>query len=112
MGLCIHHGLFIHGEWHVQAPYIFTCHLVGLGLVALIRTGWQVIVGYLAALFASIVTYRVFFHRLRHFPGPFWACVTKLWHVWKARNSQNHFFLSEVQKQYGDFVRTGISLYC
>lgn len=110
IGVLIHHGLFIHGEWHVQAPYIFSFHLVGFGMIAMMKSGWQLIAGYLLALFASILIYRVFFHRLRHFPGPFWACATKLWHIWKARNSQNHFLLRDIQKDYGDFVRTGIYL--
>ncbi|KAL2813351.1 benzoate 4-monooxygenase cytochrome P450 [Aspergillus cavernicola] len=110
VGLGAHHGLFIHGEWHIQAPFILVAHLIGfLYLALMIATGWQIISGYLLALFSSIAIYRLFFHRLKHFPGPFLASTTKIWHVWKARNSTNHFFLKRLQREYGDFVRTGPS---
>ncbi|KAL6231477.1 hypothetical protein BDW75DRAFT_247861 [Aspergillus navahoensis] len=110
IGIVIHHGLFIHGEWHGQAPYILVFHSVCfLCLAVLSRIGLQLITGYLLALFSSILIYRVFFHRLNDFPGPFGARVTKLWHLWKVRTSQNHFFLADLQRQYGDFVRTGPS---
>ncbi|KAL2814652.1 benzoate 4-monooxygenase cytochrome P450 [Aspergillus granulosus] len=109
-GLGAHHGLFIVGEWHLQAPSIFVFHLVGfIFLVLTTGTGWQIIAGYLLALFSSIVTYRLFFHRLRHFPGPLWARTSKIGHVWKVRTSKNHFFLEKVYRKYGDFVRTGPS---
>ncbi|KAL4748735.1 hypothetical protein BDW72DRAFT_214564 [Aspergillus terricola var. indicus] len=108
----MHHGLFRHGEWHTQAPRILVLHCVCflcLTLVMLYRTALQVIAGYLIAIFSSIFTYRAFFHRLNNFPGPFAARTTKLWHLWKTRSSQNHFLLADLQRQYGDFVRTGPS---
>ena len=64
---------------------------------------------YLFSLFGSIVTYRLFFHRLRHFPGPKMAAASKLWHVWKCRASRGHHVLNEIHDQYGTFVRTGAS---
>ncbi|KAJ5931968.1 hypothetical protein N7516_006457 [Penicillium verrucosum] len=47
------------------------------------------------------------FHRLKHFPGPKLAAVTKLWHVWKCRDSRGHLVLQEWYEKYGEFVRTG-----
>lgn len=59
-------------------------------------------------LTASILTYRAFFHRLRHFPGPFLAKLSKLWAVFQsAKRLQYHQKLEELHKQYGDVVRTG-----
>lgn len=108
IGLGMHHGLFIHGEWHVQAPHVLVSHiLVYIYLVLVSKAGRQIYTSYLLALFISIITYRLCFHRLKNIPGPFWARVTKLWHLWKARTSQNHFFLAKLQTKYGDFVRTG-----
>ncbi|KAL2827895.1 cytochrome P450 [Aspergillus pseudoustus] len=109
-GFGAHYGLFIHGEWHIQAPSILVFHFVGFGSLALTtRTSWQIISSYLVSLFSSIFIYRIFFHRLRHFPGPFWARTSKIWHVWKARTSKNHFLLDKVHIEYGDVVRTGPS---
>lgn len=108
VGISIHHGLFIHGEWHVRAPEVVLYHLVYfVSLWMIITKAHWIIAGYLLALFTSITIYRVFFHRLKHFPGPIWARITKIWHAWKARHRQNHLVLTELQRQYGDFVRTG-----
>lgn len=108
LGLGLHHGLFIHGEWHVRAPQIVSYHLAYFAVLLFITTGahW-LIAGYLLAIFSSIVVYRVFFHRLKRFPGPGWARITKIWHAWKARHRQNYLLLAKLHHEYGDFVRTG-----
>ena len=62
---------------------------------------------YLSSLFTSIVVYRLFFHRLRAFPGPVLAQSSKLWHAWQGRHSKNHLLLDQLYHHYGDFVRTG-----
>ncbi|KAL5042261.1 hypothetical protein BDW71DRAFT_200739 [Aspergillus fruticulosus] len=112
-GIAIHHGLFRRNEWHTQAPHIFLFHTISflfcLTLTVISTTAIQLITGYVLGLLSSIGLYRAFFHRLNSFPGPFLARTTKLWHLWKSRSSQNHFLLAELQKQYGDFVRTGPS---
>lgn len=109
LGLILHHVVFIHGEWHVRAPEILVYHLVYFGgLLMATAHGCWVIAGYLIALYSSIIIYRVYFHRLSHFPGPKWARVTKIWHAWQSRHRQNFLVLSELHRQYGDFVRTGM----
>ncbi|KAI8633819.1 cytochrome P450 [Xylariaceae sp. FL1651] len=121
-GLLLHHGLFINGEWHLSGPHIVVIHAsIFAALIAaksyyhnspsgsvfgsLVMASWW----YLATLIASIVVYRVFFHRLSkaRFAGPWYARVTKLWHVYASRRSQNHLVLEALHEQYGDFVRTG-----
>lgn len=60
------------------------------------------------SLATSILIYRAFFHRLRRFPGPFAARLTKLWSVYKSAKSMKYFLvLEDVHKKYGDVVRTG-----
>lgn len=55
-------------------------------------------------LLCQIINYR-FFHPLRHYPGPFWASVSRLWLAW------HHYCGSELQVQwalvqkYGPIVR-------
>ncbi|KAL4919888.1 benzoate 4-monooxygenase cytochrome P450 [Aspergillus aurantiobrunneus] len=92
-------------------PSILVSHLVVFFYLALTaQTGRQIISGYLLALFSSISIYRLFFHRLKHFLGPILASTTKIWYAWKARNSKNLFFpLHKMQREYGNFVRTGPS---
>ncbi|KAL9133026.1 MAG: hypothetical protein Q9175_005796 [Cornicularia normoerica] len=69
----------------------------------------EVSIAYVLSLLTSVTVYRKFFHRLRDFPGPFMASVTKLWQTMKTLDSQNHILLDDLYKRYGDFVRTGPS---
>ncbi|KAJ5899378.1 hypothetical protein N7495_004122 [Penicillium taxi] len=109
-GLALHWNVFIHGEWHIHAPKIVIYHLVYFLLLLLsITNAFWMILGYLLAIMSSITIYRVFFHRLKSFPGPFWALTTKIWHAWKCRRGQNFLVLEDLHRQYGDFVRTGPS---
>jgi len=119
-GLLTHWTYFIHGEHHMQAP-MYACILIistfivcGLQLphhsynvFEAIKAGLRIAFTYLSVLFTSIVVYRVFFHRLRHFPGPLGARISKVWHVWQVRGAQNHLVMDKIYHQYGTFVRTG-----
>ncbi|KAL9593418.1 MAG: hypothetical protein Q9179_005896 [Wetmoreana sp. 5 TL-2023] len=51
------------------------------------------------------------FHRLRNFPGPRFAAVSKLWHIWQCRDSRNHLVLEDLRRQYGSFVLTALTEY-
>jgi hypothetical protein len=63
-----------------------------------------------ATLTLSILAHRVLFHRLRHFPGPFGAKVSRFWHIFKLWDSEaGHLFLEGMHKKYGDIVRYGKS---
>ncbi|PQE17502.1 cytochrome P450 protein [Rutstroemia sp. NJR-2017a BBW] len=122
LGIIVHQSIFIRGEWHIQAPLIAIIHVSiylyiristtyceGTDLGELLRRLLLITNGYVPGLCASIVIYRVFFHPLTKagFSGPWYARVTKLWHVWACRNSKNHQVLNSLQEKYGDFVRTG-----
>ncbi|KAL8752706.1 MAG: hypothetical protein Q9184_005652 [Pyrenodesmia sp. 2 TL-2023] len=61
---------------------------------------------YAFTLLASMTLYRVFFHPLRAFPGPFMAKTTKLWNVAHAAKSTNFRLMEDMRRSYGDFVRT------
>ncbi|KAH7313703.1 cytochrome P450 [Stachybotrys elegans] len=119
LGVFSHQAVYIRGEWHLRAPRLVQgyslvaaaifgvqCRLGTDVVTSLARTG--LIAGsYAAALFSSIIIYRRFFHRLRHFPGPPIASLTKFWHVWKSRNGQNHLLLEQLHEKYGPVIRTG-----
>ncbi|RYP42639.1 hypothetical protein DL767_000008 [Monosporascus sp. MG133] len=119
LGILSHITIFIRGEWHIQAPtlvkiYFFlallifyaTHRAVGDVSTTLDITG-RIVSTYVISLFTSIVIYRRYFHRLRHFPGPWVAGITKLWHVWQCRTGKNHLVLEKLQKKYGRVIRTG-----
>lgn len=64
----------------------------------------------LAALGLSAIIYRLFFHRLRRFPGPSGAKISRFWTVRlvKSSNFKYHVELEKLHRKYGDFVRTGL----
>lgn len=120
LGVCAHLGIFIRGEWHLRAPRVVACHVAALATgifldinrrpeaASSIAVWWlQCFSYYLFGMFTSITIYRLFFHRIRHFPGPRAAAVSKLWSVYQCRDSRNHLFLDDLHKKYGNFVRTG-----
>jgi hypothetical protein len=59
-------------------------------------------------LLTSMLLYRGLFHRLKRFPGPVAARLTKFYAVWKSSLArQYHLELGALQARYGDVVRTG-----
>jgi hypothetical protein len=117
-GVSVHLSVFRWGEWDVAAPTIFVVYCtvfaaalslpylslvtVSLSLVA------QVAACHVAGLYASILLYRGFFHRLSKFPGPFLARFTTFYITFRSMKKLHLF--AEVQNlhsQYGDYVRLG-----
>lgn len=64
---------------------------------------------YFAGLYTSIALYRLFFHPLRRFPGPFWARLSNLYHAYLIRKSDNYLVMQKLHAKYGPIVRTGTS---
>lgn len=103
----------------MQAPALFYLYsLLTFALFCLLKhlcadtvssmaTTVLIISTYMSGLFTSIVIYRKYFHRLRHFQGPWTAGATKLWHVWKCRTGQNYLVIEDLHTQYGPIIRTG-----
>ncbi|CAG8953351.1 hypothetical protein HYFRA_00003562 [Hymenoscyphus fraxineus] len=113
VGLAVHLGIFIRGEWHMQAPKLLFSHLI----LSLVTFGFNfrlsgfssiacsnactILGGYVCGLFSSILLYRLSpFHRLSKFPGPRLARVSKLWHVWQCRDSRNHLVIERLHEEY------------
>ena len=121
-GALTHITIFIRGEWHLRAPAVVVAYITlaiftwmveiyacSESYVHHISATLVIISSYALGLFGSIVIYRMFFHRLRQFPGPTLAAVTKLWHVFRSRDSKNHLLLEALREEFGSFVRTGES---
>ena len=123
-GILSHIGVFVRGEHHLRAPFLFRLYIF-LAIALLLSqsvalsydmkeaayTSTLLISSYAAALFSSMTIYRVFFHRLRAFPGPPLAKVSKLWHMSKVLDAKQYLFLDGLRMAYGDYVRTGIRPY-
>jgi hypothetical protein len=120
LGLASHLGYFIRGEHHLRAFEYFIGALTSPALACLGLLYYQTPVKealtftsvffstYYLGLFSSIFVYRAVFHRLRSFPGPFAAGVTKFWHVNKVvRKLDNYKFLDRIHNEYGEYVRLG-----
>ena len=119
-GLLSHVCYFVRGEHHVAAPTLLKTYIVlaivivsfefktgGLGLIDAALATLVVCSSYASSIFASMLVYRLFFHPLRHFPGPLLARISKLYHAWQVRKSDQYIFLDQLRQKYGDFVRTG-----
>jgi len=120
LGAGSHLGFFIHGEHHMQSVRLFILLLTSPFAIFVLIAKFDknisitvaaqktAIVGtsYLASLTTSILIYRIFFHPLRHFPGPFTAKLTKLSHVLRLfKTSDNYVQTDRLHKSYGDIVR-------
>lgn len=127
-GVLSHLCYFIQGEHHTKGPTLVALTFAAPFFVTTLET---LLFGrffakslfsnitfcseLLTGLTTSVILYRLFFHRLKSFPGPPLARVTKWWHFSKVfRKSNNNHVLHELHGKYGDFVRTGMSMsaYC
>ncbi|KAK4200392.1 putative cytochrome P450 E-class, group I [Triangularia verruculosa] len=116
LGVTSHLAVFIRGEWHMQAPILFWVYNFLIIFIFIIfqqhrpnpfRATIFIATSYNIGLFTSISVYRLYFHRLRHFPGPKPAAVTKFWHVWQCRHGKNHLVIERLRAKYGTVIRTG-----
>lgn len=82
----------------------------GLDWASALGAAWQAGFWFAAGLSASMIIYRLFFHRLRNFPGPWGAKVSRFYTfgLIKRSNLKYHLELEKLHRKYGDYVRTGI----
>lgn len=117
-GVLSHLVHFIHGHRAMEAPKIVGFYIIAVcllwarciylqGAVHGASNAGIISVAYFFGLFASILVYRIFFHRTRRFPGPFAASITKLYAPYKALGGKPHLHWSRLFDKYGDFIRIG-----
>lgn len=86
-----------------SATYVILAYYIHIGpALALYVSFW-------GSLWLLIAVYRVSFHPLRAYPGPFFARLSKWWVVKQCWDTNLHFHRSQQQlrEDYGDYVRTG-----
>ncbi len=120
VGVLSHLVYFIRGDHNRYAHRWITRALTGvaaLGLVVLYLEHFDFVraavltslfaPSYFVGLYTSITIYRLFFHPLRRFPGPFLCRLSNLYHMWLIRKSDNHLVMRKLHEKYGPIVRTG-----
>ncbi|KAI9791595.1 MAG: hypothetical protein M1816_003681 [Peltula sp. TS41687] len=120
VGVASHLGYFHHGEHHMYGlRYIqlfFT--FCAVATVVLVQAGnrpigeacvnaFTLVACYLAGVYTSLLTYRVFFSPLKRFPGPYAARLSSLW--WSAQLTDHDAYkkVLSLHQKHGDFVRIG-----
>jgi hypothetical protein len=86
--------------------------ILDVGLVVAIAKSSLAYISFLAGLGTGTVVYRLLCHRLRHFPGPLGAKISRFHTVWVTKRTglRYHLELERLHAEFGDFVRTGSSL--
>lgn len=122
IGVLGHVGLLRFGEWDTYsvrlgaAPFLLEA-LVSAVLLHLqpdrsVGSAVQEAAALNASLFAGVIAsmlvYRAFFHRLRVFPGPFQARLSKFYMVVEGGKRGRPFdVIGRLHAEHGDFVRVG-----
>jgi hypothetical protein len=128
MGIGAHLALFRRGEW--DRSLMRLCYsYVGILLIIFLKNLFLTIrddslkpfsfiiigtkvstlaVAHLLGVFGSMSIYRLFFHRLTQFPGPFWARLSGFYMLQLTRRKWHRFEEThKLHQRYGDFVRVG-----
>lgn len=98
-------GLYLASVVTIGYSYINLTELSilqSLGRTALLSISFN------TGLVLSIGVYRLFFHRLRGFPGPLGSKLTRFYDTsLAAKNVQYNVEVEKMHQKYGDFIRTG-----
>jgi hypothetical protein len=119
LGLFSHLGYFIYGEHHMQSVRILSAFALGpptiFSLVLLIgdipvfeaiKVTAVALTSFFLALTVSILSYRMWFHPLRHFPGPLLARLAKFTHSLRLlARSDNFAQTDQLHQKFGNIVR-------
>ena len=74
-------------------------------------TGWEVLVSWpsfvleLIVFLIALALHRLYLSDLSDIPGPFWASITRLWHVWIIFEGEQNLRLKALHEKHGHFVR-------
>lgn len=119
LGLFSHLVYFIYDEHHMQSVRILSAFTLGpptiFALVLLtgditvfdaIRMTAVASTSFFLALTVSILSYRMWLHPLRRFPGPLPARLTKLTHSLRLLTRSDNFAQTDrLHQKFGDIVR-------
>lgn len=96
---------------HLPLQIIAVSSIAYAALVYCLNLGAATVITltFLGFLGLWIAAYRIFFHPLRKYPGPFFARLWKWWSLKQAWDTDLRFqrTAQQLQEKYGDYVRTG-----
>lgn len=120
LGVCCHHAYFIRGEHLLNIPPILSSalliYIVSIAFRSTVLhrpvvesavTVTSLYAAFAGGLWSSILIYRVWFHPLHRFPGPFGLKLSKFYHLWSIRGLDQYRWLDALHKAYGPVVRVG-----
>ena len=122
LGILSHLTYFIHGKHHESAPILALLCVIVPALLSTVQVVYMNVdtdqatltttvlyMSYFSALGTSMIIYRLFFHRLKKFPGPFSAKVSKLYHTALViRPMDNYLLLDRWHQKYrAEYLRPG-----
>lgn len=84
-------------------PHLVAARLEGVLESITVSTVVYSFVALIAVQFVYQIIYYQFFHPLRHYPGPFWAGVTRLWGAWYYFTCQETQVYWKAVQKYGAF---------
>jgi hypothetical protein len=124
-GVLVHLSVFRHGEWETRSPVVVLSYLITgsggafwLSASSLAATNGvfdiapteflRLVAFHIVGLFTSISIYRLFFHQLSEFRGPFIARLSNFYLTWlSAKRLHLHEEIDVLHSRYGDYVRIG-----
>ncbi|KAH8826626.1 cytochrome P450 [Flagelloscypha sp. PMI_526] len=93
---------------YFTAGFIWAVNSQSMSLLEVILNTVVHILTFNIGLWLTITLHRLLFHRLRTFPGPWAAKLTRIWALWVQKDRmQMHLVTQQLHTQYGDFVRIG-----
>ncbi|RMZ91937.1 hypothetical protein DV736_g808, partial [Chaetothyriales sp. CBS 134916] len=115
---------FIRGEKVTQSLRIFVAFVASPVVVTVVlsyafgypvfraaSTAATVWAGFVFGLFLNLSIYRIWFHPLKSYPGPFLSKITMWHHVLSTiSKTDNYQRLHKLHEEYGDYVRVGPNL--
>lgn len=121
LGASLHVLVLRKGEWDlavfkiltaaVAAPFALALYQVllhGMIFSSAILRSFYVIGSLISGIYLSMIVYRIGFHRLNRFPGPFLARLSNFYITGVVFGRHQEFLvLEKLHKQYGDIVRIG-----
>lgn len=122
LGVALHFLVLRKGEWDLAVFKMLAAAAVGPLALALwqaalhgvtfpsaLRTSYCLGGILISGIYLSMTVYRVCFHRLGRFPGPFLARISGFY-ITRAvlKTHQEYLELDNLHKKYGDVVRIGL----